>query len=255
METIYLIGVAALALIVGSFINAAVYRLHNRELKSLILGRSICRLCKRKLQAQDLIPLLSYIIQRGKCRFCHKKFGARYFWVELITVLVFLGLALWQGFGNPTLLAWQLFFLAILIFIAYYDYLFHEIPDAISLPAIVVALVGAIWFFPPGAMSALIGLGLGLGLFLVLILVSQGKWLGGGDLRLAALMGILLGWQGFLLALFLASAVGSILGGVLIYQKILNKKSQLPFAPFLVFGTYLALLFGEVFWSWYLGSY
>jgi leader peptidase (prepilin peptidase)/N-methyltransferase len=255
MEIFYLVGIGIFGLIVGSFINAAVYRLRERELKSLLFGRSICRLCKRQLAWRDLIPLVSYLIQRGRCRFCHRKFGVRYFLVELITLLAFVGLALRQGLENPALLAWQLFFTAVLIFIAYYDYLYHEIPDAVSLPAVTFALIGAAWFFPPGLVSALLGLGLGGGLFLFLILVSQGKWLGGGDLRLAALMGLLLGWQGFLLALFLASLAGSIVGGVLIQQKILSKKSQLPFGPFLALGTYLTLLFGPAFWSWYLGTY
>lgn len=251
----YFISVGVLGLITGSFINAAVYRLRNRELKSLIWGRSICRLCKRQLTVRDLIPLLSYLIQRGKCRFCHKKFGARYFYVELITLLAFLGLALHQGFQHPALLAGQLFFTAVLIFIAYYDYLYHEIPDAVSLPAIVLALLGVFYFPFPGLGSALIGFLVGGGFFLLLILISRGRWLGGGDLRLGALMGLLLGWQGFLLALFLASAVGSIVGGILLQQKMLKLKSQLPFGPFLALGTYLALLFGEMFWSWYLGSF
>ena len=146
-----------------------------------------------------------------------------------------------------------LFYALILVFIFFYDLLYMEVPDQILLPAIVIAGLG---LFYPGMMigpkEALIGAG-GLALFFLLqILISGGKWLGGGDLRIGIFMGLILGWKLVLLATFLAYLLGSIISiGLLIFGKV-TRKTMVPFGPFLVLGTFIALFYGNTIISWYL---
>ena len=252
MSLSFIFSCGILGLIFGSFLNAAVYRLHYK--KNLFFGRSFCPCCRHVLAARDLVPLLSFILLRGKCRFCRKKISAHYFWIELIAAVAFVGVGLTTGSENFVLLAWQFFFTAILIFLASYDLQFGEVPDEVSLPAIIFALVGS-FFFSPDFFNALIGLIAGGGFFMALVLVSRGKWMGGGDIRFGALLGALLGWRGFFIALFLASIIGSIVGVALLWQKKKQLESAVPFAPFLAIGGYVALLFGAQIWEWYVTNF
>lgn len=259
---IFTFGVGLLGLAVGSFLNAAVYRLRIKEFKSIFSGRSFCVNCKKTLHIRDLIPLASYLLLRKKCRFCATKISAHYFWVELITALVFGLVAAVVGFENLPLLAWNLFFVTVFIFIASFDFQFGEIPDEVSLPAIVIAGLGSFLVFPLTPLQSLLGLIVGGGFFVGIILLNQLAyklkltsitWMGGGDIRFGALLGALLGWQNFLIALFAASLIGSLVGGLLMCQKKKGFFSPLPFGPFLALGGLLALLFGNEIWSWYLG--
>lgn len=247
----YLVFLVIIGLSIGSFINAAVYRLKHKR-RGLIFGRSFCPSCKKTLSATDLIPLLSYLFLRAKCRFCRKKIAAHYFWIELISGMAFLGAGLMTGFSNPLLLAYQLVFISVLIFIASYDFQFGEIPDEVSLPAIFLALAGSFLSFTESFWSSLFGLLLGAGIFFALVFFSRGKWMGGGDIRLAALLGALLGWQGFLLALLFASLFGSLVGVLQILLSGKSLRSAVPFGPYLALGAYVVLFFGEYIWTWYL---
>ena len=242
-----------LGLAVGSFINAAVYRLKICEIKSLFFGRSFCPRCKKTLHVRDLIPLASFLLLRGKCRFCQRKISAHYFWVELLTALAFGGVAIFTGFENFLLLVWNLFFTAIFIFLASFDFQFGEIPDEVSLPASFLAFFGSFLAFTLTPFESLIGLLAGGGFFAAIVLISNGQWLGGGDIRIGLLLGALLGWQGFAIAVFIASLSGSVVGIIQILQKKKRLKSPLPFAPFLSFGGVIALVFGSEIWEWYLG--
>ena len=251
MELLQISGILLLGLAVGSFLSAAVYRLRIREFKSLLFGRSFCPSCKKTLRVRDLIPLLSFLWLRGKCGFCRKKIPQHYFWVELCTALVF-GLAAFSiGFQNLLLLAWNLLFITVLIFLASFDFQFTEIPDEVSLPAAALAFLGSFLNFTVTPLMSLTGLLVGGGFFAIIVLLSQGRWMGGGDIRMGLLLGALLGWKGFLVALFLASFSGSVLGIIQILQKKRKLKSALPFAPFLTAGGIIALLFGEGIWAGY----
>ena len=250
MNYCYLVFLVIIGLSIGSFINAAVYRLKSKQ-RGLLFGRSICPSCKKILGVRDLVPLLSYLFLKGKCRYCKSKIGGHYFWVELITALAFLGIGLTAQFENIPFLLWQLLFTAVFIFLASYDFQFGEIPDEISLPATIVAFASSFFTLTQTPLQSLIGLMVGAVFFFCLVWFSKGKWMGGGDIRLGALLGALLGWQGFLIALLFASALGSVIGilQILFTQKKL--KSPVPFGPYLALGGYLTLIFGEQIWSWY----
>jgi len=252
MELIFIFACALLGLVIGSFLNAAVYRLRIGEFKSLFISRSFCPNCKATLHVRDLVPLASYLLLRGKCRFCNEKISSHYFWVELITATVF-GFIAWSiGLHSIPLLVWHLIFATILIFIASFDQQFGEIPDEISLPAVALALLGSFFVFTPSFITSLVGLIIGGGFFLLIVIVSNGKWMGGGDIRVGALLGALLGWQGFAIALFVASVLGSVVGIAQIVSKKRKLKTPLPFAPFLAAGGIIEIIFGGEIWSWYL---
>ncbi|MBU1089624.1 prepilin peptidase [Patescibacteria group bacterium] len=255
MELIPIFGIGIFGLAVGSFTNAAVYRLKICEIKSIFFGRSFCPRCKKTLRARDLIPLASFLLLRGRCRFCRKKISPHYFWVELATAVAFGGVAVFTGFADLALLSWNLFFTAIFIFLASFDFLFGEIPDEVSLPASLLAFLGSFLAFTIAPCESLIGLLAGGGFFAAIVLISNGKWMGGGDIRFGLLLGALLGWQGFAIAVFAASFLGSTVGVIQILQKKKKLKSALPFAPFLAAGGVAAILFAEEIWEWYLSFF
>jgi leader peptidase (prepilin peptidase)/N-methyltransferase len=251
---ITIIATSGLGLLIGSFLNAALYRLRNNK-AGIASGRSACPSCGHQLAAQDLIPVLSYLFLRGRCRYCNQKIGLHYPLVELITAASF-GLATWQlGVGNLWELSWVLLFTAVLIFLASYDWQYFEIPDAVSLPAVGLALTGSLLPFGLNFIDALIGTIVGGSFFFVLVAASNGRWMGGGDIRLGALLGALLGWQLTLIAIFLAALVGSLAGLLQICQKKKQLKSAVPFGPALALGGYLALLWGHQIWDWYVVNF
>jgi leader peptidase (prepilin peptidase) / N-methyltransferase len=249
-----------LGLTVGSFLNAAIYRLRTKEFKSIFFGRSFCVHCKKTLHIKDLIPLLSFLLLRGKCRFCAKKISTHYFLVELTTALAFGAVVAITGLENLPLLIWNLFFTTIFIFLASYDAKFIEIPDEVSLPSATIALLGSFLSFTLDPSQSFIGALVGGGLFVGILLLNELAlrlkwteldWMGGGDIRFGLLLGALLGWHGFLVALLLASIIGSLMGGILIFQKKKGFFSPLPFGPFLALGGFVALFFTENIWNWY----
>ena len=254
METFLILVIGALGLAVGSFINAAVYRLRIQEFKSIFTGRSFCPRCKKHLRARDLIPLASFLLLRGKCHFCTKKISSHYFFVELATAVAFLLVAMFGECATGAIL-WNLFFASVLIFLASFDAQFGEIPDEVSLPAIVLALLGSAFAFTLAPSSAIVGALVGGGFFAALVVISNGKWMGGGDIRLGLLLGALVGWRGCAVALFIAALTGSIVGITQILRKKRKAKSAMPFAPFLAVGGIMAMLFAEEVWSWYLGFF
>lgn len=254
MDFLLLFGAAGLGLILGSFTNAAAYRLRYRK-PGLFFGRSKCVKCGHTLHARDLIPLLSYTLLRGKCRHCDKSIGSHYFWTELLFALTFVVVAFFTGFTEIGLLLWNLLFAGIFLFLASYDLQFGEIPDELSLPAALLALLGIALPFTPSLSTSLIGFFIGGGFFAGLVLISNGKWMGGGDIRMGLLLGALLGWQGFLIALFFASVVGSVVGLTQVIRKKRKLRSPLPFGPFLALGGIIALLFTNQVWEWYVGSF
>ena len=229
-------------LCVGSFLNVVICRLKTKE--SIFIGRSHCPQCRTVLKWHDLIPVLSFLIQKGKCRYCNKKISWQYPLVEISTALLFLFVILNQQVKNlidPSLTLRMTFYLIIisfLIIIFVYDLKHYIIPDKIIYPAIIVA---GIFNFKFSILSAL---GASL-FFLSLVLVSKGKWMGLGDVKLAFLMGLILGWPNILLALFLSFFSGAIVGVGLIILHKKGLKSEIPFGPFLSASTIFALLYGS----------
>lgn len=251
-------------LAVGSFLNTVIHRLVPGE--SFLLKRSYCPKCKHVLAWHDLIPVLSFLYLKGRCRYCSKKISWQYPLVEVATGFLFVLIANYElGIRNYELINFEniissLFLIltsCFLIVIFVYDLKYYIIPDKIVYPAVAGAVLYRffeIWNFGNWHFFGIGNLGFGILpslFFLAIILLSMGQWMGMGDFKLAFLMGLFLGWPNILVALFFAFCFGAIIGiGLMIFGKK-NLKSEVPFGPFLVTGTFFALFWGEIIISWY----
>ena len=253
----FYIFVFILGLAVGSSLNCIIYRLEKNE--SFLKGRSYCPNCHHVLAWQDLIPILSFLILKGKCRYCGKKISLQYPLVELATGILFFSISYstFQHSNTPTLQQFiQFLYLSIvssfLIVIFVYDLKHYLIPDKVIYPAIGITFFYQIISNTNFYFSILSALG-AAAFFLLIFLVSRGKWLGFGDVKLGFLMGLFLGFPKILVALFFAYLIGAIIGIGLVLAKKKTLKSEVPFGPFLVTGTFVALFFGNQLINWYLG--
>lgn len=232
-------------LIVGSFLNCIIYRLEVG--KSFLGGHSFCPYCKHELVWHDLIPVFSFLILKGKCRYCQKPISIQYPLIELTTAILFILVFNSQNLLNTGYLLLTTSFL-IIIFV--YDLKHYIIPDKVIFPAI---LTSFLFLFTTNSLllnTILSAFGASF-FFLLIYLISQGQWMGFGDVKLSFLMGLHLGFPNILVALFSAFFTGAIIGLILIAQSKKTLKSMVPFGPFLVFGTFLAMFYGELIINWY----
>jgi leader peptidase (prepilin peptidase)/N-methyltransferase len=240
---------------IGSFLNVCIYRMPLEE--SIVFPGSHCRACSTPLPWYDNLPLLSYVIRRGRCGSCGAKFSARYFFVELLTALIAVALV-WQ-FGLTLTTLGYFVFAAALIVITFIDFDHQIIPDAISLPGILVGLVFSLLSPLPtlNIWTSLIGAFVGGGFLLAIALgyqfVTGREGMGGGDVKLLAMIGAFLGWRAIPFTIFFASCVGSIIGVGAMIRRQADSQLALPFGPFLSFGALGYLFFGEQLIAWYLG--
>lgn len=241
--------------IFGSFINCLVYRLHSNK---TMLGRSFCPKCNHILGFFDLFPIFSYIFLKAKCRYCQKKISVQYFLVELFTGIIF-SFGYWFYFlyssGSEANILSLIFYLIIslfLIIIFLYDLKYYLVLDLIVWPAIIIAFSFNFFILKVDLLNLLIAGVIGSSFFGIQFIVSKGKWIGGGDILIGLLIGFVLGWPKAILAIFISYILGSIIGVILLTFKKKGWSSQLPFGPFLVFSTWLLILFGDVILNWYL---
>lgn len=263
-------------LIFGSFLDCLIYRLHEGK---RLGGRSFCPDCQKQIDWHDNIPLLSYLLLWGRCRHCRKRISWEHPLVELsvglLFVLAFLAeykTALSSGYGNLMFdffnwhylifLLRDFFVVFVMVMIFLYDLKWYLILDIITLPAAIVILIfdAFMMFYGPAnnisfinwqnlAISVIIG----IGFFLLQFLVSRGKWIGGGDIRLGFLMGLILGWPNILLGIMLAYVLGSVVGIYLLLAKKKEWSSKMPLGVFLSTATVVILLWGNQILNWYLG--
>ncbi len=237
-------------LVVGSFLNCVIYRLETKQ--TFLKGRSFCPYCKQVLKWQDLIPVFSFLILRGKCRYCRKRISYYYPLVELFTAIIFF-LIFWHlDFGFDLTFGFWILISSFLIIIFVYDLKHFIIPDKIIYPAIFIALLRTVLGVPPRTVLVAFG---AAGFFLLIVLISRGRWMGVGDIKLAFLMGLLLGFPYILVALFFSFLIGAIIGIGLILAKRKTMKSEVPFGPFLVTGTFVVLFLGQRIIQWYLNLF
>lgn len=250
--------------VVGSFLNVCIYRIP-RGL-SIILPSSRCPSCNNPIQPWDNIPILSYILLKGRCRLCRAKISFKYPFVESLNAILYV-LVLWR-FGPD--FSWFLLiyfiFLSSLIVITFIDLEYQIIPNGITLPGIPLALIfGSTILHDPfsradllGFKASVTGLLLGGGLFYIIgvlgTVVFKKDAMGGGDIKMMAMVGGVLGWKGVILTTFLGSLLGSIIGVSLIIIKGRQWGSKIPFGPYLAFGTILSLFLGQELLAWYLHS-
>ncbi len=232
------LSVFLFGLCIGSFSNVCIYRLPKKE--SVVFPASHCASCNTPVQALDNIPVLSYLLLGGKCRSCGEKFSAIYPSIEIVTALLITGV--FFKFG----ISWEFLIYAIvcptLVVITMIDYEHQIIPDRITLPGIVFGLGAGTYLV--GIVDSLFGFLLGGGLFYLLAILSRGG-MGGGDIKFIAGAGALLGWQKVLLVIFLGAILGSAIGLILMAAKKKDRKSLIPFGPFLAVGTLITIFFGD----------
>ena len=246
----------------GSFLNVVILRLPEEE---KLTGRSHCPHCKKTLSAWELVPLASWLALRGKCRNCGKKISPRYFIIELLCALSFV--FCWQYLqpadaAGYLLLVKYLISLLVLLAVFAIDLEHYLILDVIVYPAVVVvtvlnfcldltnhqALFSLHSHFLGGVVAALAGC---LPFFLVWYF-SNGRWMGFGDVKLALLLGTILGWPQIFVGLMLGILSGGLFSFVLLLFTSKTLKSQVPFGTFLAIGTVLAMFWGDKLLGWYL---
>lgn len=244
-----------LGLAIGSFINAAVFRL--RENKSLVFDRSRCPKCGHTLSWHELIPILSFLIQLGRCRACNQKISWQYPMVEFIAGSLFI--FVYYQFQSSILpganfqLGYLFLVFSSLLFIFIFDLKYYIIPNRVLYPLITIVLLYNLFVFSLAEhFGRLLAVVIAAGFFLVLYLVSGGKWIGFGDVKFGVFMGLFLGWPVTLAALFLSYLIGALIGGFLMFFGGKTLKSQVPFGPFLITGTFIAYFYGKQMVEWYL---
>lgn len=235
---------------IGSFLNVVVYRLPKGAFWSK--ARSFCPSCERTLRWTELVPVFSYLFLRGRCKTCRARISPRYPAVEALCAALAVACLLRFGPDWRALVAFGV--CAVLLAIALIDHDTMEIPDALVI-ALVPFAVGAIWLWPE---VTLLPRGIGLVTIsvpmLVLALVIEGAF-GGGDIKLMAVCGVLLGWQGVLLAFLLALVPAGSAAIVLLATKKKERKAQIAFGPYLCAGVAVSLFYGGDIIHWYLGLF
>jgi len=249
---IYLAAVL-FGLCIGSFLNVCIYRIPDESKSINHPSRSICLNCGYTLKFYDNIPILSYIQLKGRCRQCQAPISWRYPLVELLTGLGALCVFLKSGLSLATLI--YFIFIACLLVITFIDLDHRIIPDVITLPGIPIFFVMALAVPDVTLKDSLIGLLIGGGslwaVAYIYKLLTDKDGMGGGDIKLLAMMGVLIGWQGVLFTIFVSSATGSVTGLLLMLIQKGNLKLAVPFGPFLAIGAISYIFFGQQMIYWY----
>jgi leader peptidase (prepilin peptidase)/N-methyltransferase len=234
----------AIGLCIGSFLNVCIHRLPQGL--SIVRPRSRCPHCGASIRAYDNIPVLSYLFLGGRCRSCRGSISARYPLVELLSG-AFAAMAAAKFGVGPTGLVMFLFIAALLV-ITFIDLDHRIIPDVISLPGILVGFGASFGLLAISPLESLIGILSGGGsLFLVAWgyqLIARREGMGGGDIKLLAMIGAFIGWKGVLFTIFVSSLTGTLAGLALILLKGGNMKLAVPFGPFLALGAVVYVFAG-----------
>jgi len=243
----------AFGTIVGSFLNVCIHRIPQG--KSIVAPSSHCPCCQTPIRFYDNIPLVSFIILRGRCRGCQTPISFRYPLVEFLMGLFSLILLL--RYGISTLYVIYLAFFASLMLVSFIDLPHRIIPDVISLPGIVIGLVISLLHPQMSIKDSLIGVLLGGGSLYVVAsvyhMVTKREGMGGGDVKLLAMIGAFIGWKGVLFTILCSSFIGSVVGVTLMLWSSADSKYAVPFGPFLSLGAIIYVLWGEALITWYLG--
>lgn len=237
--------------VIGSFLNVCIYRLPREE--SVAWPGSHCPSCRQAIAAYDNIPIVSYLMLCGRCRACRAPISMQYPFVEAANAIGYLGVFWMFGFTATACVYAAL--VSALIVVTGTDLSHTMIPDAVTLPGIVVGLLGAALILPITIVDSLLGVLVGGGILWFLAWISPyvfGKeGMGGGDIKLMAMVGSFIGWQPALLAIMIGSLLGSLVGGGLIVARVMRREQYIPFGPFLAVGSLLALLFHQPLFEWY----
>lgn len=254
---------AVFGLIFGSFVNAFVWRF--KKHKNWVSERSICPSCKHQLAGKDLVPVLSWLMLKGKCRYCHKPISAQYPAVELLTASLFAlsysfwpyGLTLIGWLALATWLGCIVLLVALLVYDAKWMLLPNKMVFVLTVLASILVVILSIqsYSWQNLLLSILAGV-VFFGLFWLLFTLSKGKWIGGGDVKLALSLGLIVGTViNVFLVIFLASLFGTVMILPLLATKKLNQKAKISFGPFLIIATIVVFLFGKQIIAWYIKTF
>ncbi|MDQ7841862.1 MAG: prepilin peptidase [bacterium] len=236
--------VAAFGAILGSFANVVIHRLPLEV--SIVYPGSRCPHCQAPIRAKDNVPVLSYLLLRGRCRSCDGRISARYPLVEVLMAI--LAVAVWCAFTGPLPRLAGLVFAFLMVVITFIDLDHQLILNRLTYPGIAAGLLlSAVQGRVVPALLAAAGAG---ALIAAIVVLSRGG-MGGGDIKLAALIGAFLGWPGVAVALFLGFIAGGAVGIGLLALRLRGRKDAIPFGPWLAVGALAALFWGEAIMAWY----
>jgi leader peptidase (prepilin peptidase) / N-methyltransferase len=253
LQLLIVLYAGLVGLIVGSYLNVVVYRLPLGL--STVRPRSRCPGCGNLIRARDNVPVLSFLLLRGRCRHCDTRISWRYPLVELTTAGLFVACLFRYGFSLQTPVAW--IFAGLMLVLGLIDFDHMLLPDRLTLPGIAIGLATQLRAPLAGLVPALIGAAVGAGI----LLAAWGLWkvvrheegMGLGDVKMLALVGAFLGWQGVLVTLLCSTLGGSVVGLALMRHGSHDMRSRLPFGVFLALGGLAALFFGDPLIAWYTG--
>lgn len=250
MEIVYTVFAGIFGLVFGSFYNVVGLRIPKKE--SIVAPPSHCVSCNRRLSAIDLVPVFSYVFLRGKCRTCGAKVSPIYAITELATGVLF-AFATWK-LG----ITWELFvallFISLLVIINVSDIAYMLIPDRILLFFLPILIIGRIISPLDTWWDSIVGAAVGFGLLLLIAVVSKGG-MGGGDIKLFLLIGLVLGTTDTLITLFLASIIGMIAGIIVLKIKGKGRKTPVPFGPSIVVASIITYFYGQQLIDMYLNLF
>ena len=241
---------AVVGLAVGSFLNVCITRLPAHL--NIWRPGSACPTCEAPIQWYDNIPVLSFLALRGRCRACGAEISWQYPVVEIVTAILFALAYIRFGLSDDLVVASVLS--AALIVITGIDVKHQIIPDMVTLPGIPLGFLANLLTARVTWHDSLLGIVIGGGTFLVIIFASKGG-MGGGDMKLGAMLGAFLGWQVTLMSLLIAVLVGVTVAVTLLATKARGRKDPVPFGPFLAVGGLAGLFWGERLLEWYLGGF
>ena len=256
MESLILLYSFIFGALIGSFLNVVILRLPDKE-QSVVFPASHCPKCGTNLHWYENIPIFSYIALLGKCRTCKTLISLQYPTVELCMAL--LSMALFNRVGLSLALPLYFFFLAALLVIIFIDIRLQIIPDKISLPGILIGFLSS--FFNPlvswqeAGLGILFGGGILYGVAYGYAVLTGRDGMGGGDIKLLAMIGAFLGYQCLLFVIFFSSLTGSIVGIAAMFRQKKGGQTRIPFGPFLSLGAMAWLFFQKdilTAWLWYL---
>jgi leader peptidase (prepilin peptidase) / N-methyltransferase len=247
---IYITLIFLYGILLGSFYNVVGLRVPLKE--SIVKPRSSCPICKHTLTSFELIPVFSYLIQRGKCRQCQTRISPLYPIMEFITGVLFVVVPLALSWTAEIWIGWTLVSLFIIITVS--DIKYMLIPDKILIFFAGIFLVERIFIPLSPWWDSILGAAIGFTLLLVISIISKGG-MGGGDIKLYALLGFVLGTKLVLMSLFISTLLGALIGIIGIGLGFFERKKPIPFGPFIAVGTLIAYFFGNTIFNAYLNLF
>lgn len=237
-----------LGAVIGSFLNVCIYRIPKQE--SIAAPASHCPQCSTQIKFYDNIPILSFLILRGRCRTCGTPISVQYVIVEILNGAGYMLLIGRFGLSTESIL-YAILFSALLV-ASVIDLHHRIIPDVITIPGTIAGLLASAFILPGGIKGSVIGTLLGSGIFFIAAVASRGG-MGGGDIKLIAMLGSFLGWINVIITIILSSFIGSLVGILMMIFLGKGRKYPIPFGPFLAIGGIISLFFHDEIVAWYLG--